>query len=77
VHAINTHGEMLWKQKLDRGSTASPLVDADGNVFVGADDSNLYAFTSTGAEVRCVVVVTGGCLTHLTPHPSLSLPTPL
>ena len=51
LYALNVHGELLWKQVIDRGSSSSPLVDLEGTLYVGSEDSFLYAFTTAGSAV--------------------------
>ena len=42
LHAVSTStGLMLWKVTLGGAIYSSPLVDVDGKVFVGADDSKV------------------------------------
>ena len=62
VLSVNTHGELLWKHPLEKGSTSSPLVDVEGTVYVGTEDASVHAFTSAGSEVRVALNVSS----HLT-----------
>lgn len=42
-------GDAPWKFRTGRGIFASPVIDADGTVYVGSADSNFYALSPRGA----------------------------
>jgi outer membrane protein assembly factor BamB len=51
LHAITTDGERLWETDVTNAPLHSPTV-ADGTVFAGSNDSNLYAIdTMSGARL--------------------------
>ena len=57
----------LWMFPTQGQVMSSPAVDADGGVYVGSDDGNVYAINATGAQRW--VFSTGGAVTS---SPALS-----
>lgn len=47
--AINPDGSEKWHVSTGGFSMSSPTLDAEGNVYFGCDDGNLYSVSSTGA----------------------------
>jgi outer membrane protein assembly factor BamB len=52
VVAYSPTGSLLWSFETQGDVVSSPIVDMDGNVFVGSDDNHLYALSGkTGALI--------------------------
>ncbi|MEM3845796.1 MAG: PQQ-binding-like beta-propeller repeat protein [Candidatus Parvarchaeota archaeon] len=50
LDAINiTNGQLNWSYKTGGYILSSPAVDADGTIYVGSEDGNLYALNSNGS----------------------------
>ena len=46
--SVSNYGESLWKFPLPEGSSSSPLVDEEGMIYIGANDTKLYVVKPTG-----------------------------
>ena len=44
----NNTGNLKWKYKADNRIQSSPVVDANGTIYMGSDDYNLYALNPNG-----------------------------
>lgn len=59
VWAVNPNGTQKWEKNLGTAFTSSvqssPAVTADGNVWVGSINTNLYALNPTNGNVVCSV----------------------
>lgn len=57
---LSTKGDELWRASLEGRAYGTPLVDADGNVYVGSDARSFFSFDAHGRE-RFRVRVDGEC----------------
>ena len=46
--SIKKDGTLKWKFKAENSITASPAIDANGVIYVGSWDGNVYAINSDG-----------------------------
>ena len=46
LYALNADGSLKWKYATGEVVRSSPAVGADGTVYVGSDDKNLYALNA-------------------------------
>ena len=44
VYCLNPRGELVWKHQTGDQVDASPVLGADGTLYIGSDDGRLYAF---------------------------------
>lgn len=51
LYALRADGTLLWRSTLGDEIDASPLVAADGLIYLGAADKKLYAFNGTAAAL--------------------------
>jgi len=51
LYAINpTDGSQRWAFKMGNGSQSSPAIGADGTIYVGSEDNNIYAIKPNGTR---------------------------
>jgi outer membrane protein assembly factor BamB len=48
MYAINPDGTKRWEFATEGPIVATPALAADGTLYVGSDDRNLYALNATG-----------------------------
>lgn len=52
LYAIDPHGTLQWSAPVGAVSnTATPAIDAWGNIYLGCRDHNVYAFSPTGSPL--------------------------
>jgi len=57
-------GKISWKLVLPDVSWSSPIVDDDGNIYIGCDDNNFYSISKDG-YIRWKLQVNGAALSPL------------
>ena len=48
LFAITIQGELLWKLNIPKGTVSSPLIGADGTIYIGTEDASLLSINQDG-----------------------------
>ena len=48
LFALTTKGELLWRLRIPKGTVSSPLIGADGSIYIGTEDSTLLSVSEDG-----------------------------
>lgn len=52
IHAVTPSGKQKWMHEIGSYTDASPVIGADGTVYVGSEDENFYAFDPSDGHVN-------------------------
>jgi ribosomal protein L37AE/L43A len=66
VYALDGDGQLKWSYTTGNPVDSSPAIGADGTVYIGSVDGNLYAFGGGSAPASCSLSTpaTSGALKH-------------